>query len=471
MSAIRIALGTLIAAGPLVASPACAQQTDDPFPDPIAASEGAIVVGVSDYATIPDIDGEPPRLMHLVPEPGTDRVIVSDMRGLLYRVGAGGSSVEVYLDLRESRWDVEVAAGSRERGLQSFAFHPQFHESGTEGYGRFYTWVDSNDMGPDAEFTSPADDPSHHTVLLEWTANDPTAASYDGGPPRTLFRAEQPYGNHNGGAIGFNPLAEPGDPDFGMLYVGVGDGGSGGDPMDLAQNPRSLFGKILRLDPTGSNSDNGEYGIPADNPFVDDAATLNEIYALGLRNPQRFAWDPANGNMFASDIGQNIIEKLSLVPSGGNLGWNDWEGSFGFVSRTAVDVSNPRGDPSVTYPVSEYDQLDPLLQPSSAASGLHVYRQGPIEPLQGLVLWGDFPSGEIFYVSADDLPEGGQDSIRRILLDDGDGPRTFLEIIRDRNESQGRAPATRADMRLSGGPNGEVFLLNKADGLLRVLAP
>ena len=111
---------------------------------------------------------------------------------------------------------------------------------------------------------------SHDTVLLEWTAVHPEALTYDGGPPRELLRLEQPFRNHNGGHIAFNPRSSPGDLDFGMLYVGVADGGSGGDPLGLGQNLGSAFGKILRIHPLGSNSTNGRYGVPADNPYARD---------------------------------------------------------------------------------------------------------------------------------------------------------------------------------------------------------
>ena len=259
-----------------------------------------------------------------------------------------------------------------------------------------------------------------------------------------------------------------------MLYVGSADGGSGGDPLNLSQDLSSAFGKILRIDPLGSNSANGQYGIPADNPFAGDGSddTLGEIYASGARNPQRFAWDSETGNMFMADIGQNIVEELTLVEAGDNLGWNVWEGSFRFVSRSEVRLENPRGDPAFRYPVAEYGQLDPLLQRQSAATGVHVYRGTAIPQLTGLVLFGDNPSGEIFYIRADELPDGGQEPIRRILLNDDDGEvKTLLQVIRETNVSQGREAATRADLRFGSGPDGQVLLLNKRDGVIRLLVP
>ena len=281
---------------------------------------------------------------------------------------------------------------------------------------------------------------THDTVLLEWTARTPGAASYDGGPPRELLRVEQPFGNHNGGHLSFNPIVSPGDPDFGLLYVGVADGGSGGDPINLAQNLNSAFGKILRLDPLGSNSADGKYGIPATNPFAHagDATKLPEIYAYGVRNPQRFGWDPQNGNMFVADIGQNIIEEISLVTAGANLGWNDWEGSFRFIDQRDVSLLDPRGEAGLTYPVVEYGHEDPLLQPLSAVTGVVIYRHTAIPQLANLVLFGDLVSGQIFFIRADDLPTDGQEAIRRILLNNNSESKTLLQIVREKNTKQGK---------------------------------
>jgi hypothetical protein len=171
-----------------------------------------------------------------------------------------------------------------------------------------------------------------------------------------------------------------------------------------------------------------------------------------------------------SDIGQGVIEEISPVAAGANLGWNVWEGSYRYVNRF-VSMENPRSDATITYPVAEYAQVDPLLQGNSAAIGGLVYRDGAIRQLNGLLMFGDNPSGEMFYVHADKLPNGGQDAIRRILLDDNGTSKTFLQVIQEKNGKQGRKPATRADLRFGLGPDGQVFLLNKADGVIRRLVP
>ena len=487
-SMIRILLATLVFALPTFAASAAAQpavaagqpavpaplppgQTNDPFAAPIPERDGVIRVNVREFATLPDIDGLAARMMNLEDQPATKRLFVNDMRGPIYSVSYDGAGVGLYVDINDLRWGVGVQFQGRERGFQSFAFHPQFGQTGSPGFGKFYTYTDTPNMTPPADFTTPGEKPTHDTVLLEWTAKTPAAAVYDGGPPRELMRLRQPFANHNAGHATFNPLARPGTPEFGLLYLGVADGGSGGDPMGLAQNMASAFGKILRIDPSGSNSPNKKYGIPPGNPFVKTKDALPEIYALGVRNPQRFAWDPRTSNMFVSDIGQNIVEEVSPVTAGANLGWNVWEGSYRFIGRQAVSVEKPRSDPAMTYPVAEFGQVDPLLQGSSAASGLIIYRGKEIPQLTNLLIFTDLPSGELFYVGADKLPAGGQDAIRRITIGTEGDFKTMLQVVQAKNQAQGKKPATRVDLRVVGGPANQIFLLNKGDGVIRVIVP
>jgi hypothetical protein len=451
-----------------------AQTPTDPFPAPINATDGVIKVNFVEFATLPDLGGQmPARPMLLADEPGTRRLFTNDMRGPLYTLPRDGKTVSVYLDINDTKWGVNVNSSGNERGFQSFAFHPQFAQQGTPGFGKFYTYTDTANVTPAADFKPGGGTHTHDTVLLEWTAKNPAAATYDGGAPRELMRFEQPFGNHNGGQLAFNPLAAPNTPESGLLYIGSADGGSGGDPINLGQNLSSAFGKMLRIDPLGKNSANGKYGIPKDNPFVNDndPATLGEIYAVGLRNPQRFAWDSRNGNLFVADIGQNIVEEISQVTRGANLGWNKWEGSYGFISRQAVNLENPRGDSRMTYPVVEYGQVDPLLQSSSAVTMGVVYRRKEIPQLSNLLIFGDNPSGEVFYVSADKLPNGGQDAIRRILFNDKGQTKTLLQLVQEKNVAQGKAASTRADLRFGEGPNGEIFVLTKRDGVIRQIVP
>ena len=442
-------------------------QVTNPYATGIRPDD-AVRVDYREFALVPDMDGVAARMMLLVQEPGTRNLFVNDMRGPLYRVSADGRSVTLYLNIDDPKWSRDVQSQGRERGFQSFAFHPHFNDRGSPGYGKFYTWSDVTDKEPAPDFTPAGDGDTHDTVLLEWTAKNPAGAEYDGDAPRELMRFQQPFSNHNGGLIAFNPLARPGQPDFGKLYVGNADGGSGGDPMNMAQNMGSLFGKILRIDPLGNNSRNGKYGIPSDNPFVGTEGASGEIYALGVRNPQRFGWDASNGRLYVADIGQNTVEELSPVPRGGNLGWNVWEASFRF-GRGGVDTTGVRSDTAMTYPIAEYDHTDSILTNRAAVTGVIVYRTGPIAQLRGRILFGDMPSGEVLHVSADDVRAAGQGHIRRVLFNDKGEVKTYLQLIREKNAQQGKNPAARADLRFGTGPDDQVFLLNKADGVIRLL--
>jgi hypothetical protein len=378
MRSSRLVLMTLALAPAAV----LAQSPTDPFPRPIPTTEGVVQVRVAEFASIPEVGGEAARMMLLVDEPGTRRFFVNDMRGPLYTVSYDGRAVTPYLDVNARPWGHPVQSMGRERGVQSFAVHPQFSQAGTPGFGKLYVWMDTSNTAPAPDFRPGGGNATHHTVLLEFTARTPGAATYDGAPPRELLRLEQPFANHNAGHLSFHPLASPGSPEFGLLYVAVADGGSGGDPLNLAQNLGSPFGKLLRIDPLGG---------------------AHAVRAAGQHSP---------------------------VGSRGDPTLNSGNRKYGIPS------SNPfAGKPGVL----------------------------------GEILFGDFPSGEIFYISADTLPTGGQDPIRRILLDAGGGPKTLLQLIREKNASQGKPPASRADLRFGSARDGRVFLLNKHDGTIRLL--
>jgi hypothetical protein len=444
-------------------------QTIDPFPKPIADNGEPLRVNLVEFATVPDVGGEAARMMLLLNEPGSRRLFVNDMRGPLYTVSYDGKTVTPYLDINAPNWGVSVQSQGRERGFQSFAIHPQFNQPGTRGYGKFYTYTDSSNMQPKPDFVPAGGMNTHDTVLFEWTAKNPAAAAYDGGPPREIVRFRQPFANHNAGLSAFNPIATQGSSDYGLIYFTLADGGSGGDPLNMAQNLGTPYGKMLRIDPLGKNSANGKYGIPASNPFVADnnPQTLGEIYAYGLRNPQRFGWDPRDGRIFLSEIGQNIVEEVDVVTPGANLGWNHWEASFRFIDRTHIDLNQRRADPDVTYPIVEFDHRDPLFGNNVAVTGVVVYRGTVVSQLSNKVLFGDNPSGEVFFIDVDRLPSGGQDAIRRVLFGGGASPKTLLQLIKEKNAAQKRSAADRADLRFGTGPDNRVFLLNKQDGTIR----
>lgn len=214
--------------------------------------------------------------------------------------------------------------------------------------------------------------------------------SLDPASEQVLLTIDQPYNNHNGGGISFGP--------DGFLYIAIGDGGSGGDPLNNAQTTTNLLGAILRIDVSGD----GDYTVPPDNPFAgnprcatgEGAADCPEIFAWGLRNPWRFSFDRATGRLWAGDVGQNAREEIDIIERGGNYGWRFREG---FVCYNPATDCPSAGliDPVLDYPHSE----------GSSVTGGYVYRGPALPEFQGRYLFGDFVSGRLWVLDAD---ESGQ---------------------------------------------------------------
>ena len=340
---------------------------------------------------------------------------------------------------------------------------------GTPGYGKFYTCVDTSNTMPTPDFTPPGTGRTHDEILLEWTAKDPKAAAYDGGAPRELFRVAHPFPNHNGGQIAFNPLARPGTPEFGLLYIGSADGGSGGDPAKHVAEPQV----DLRQDPADRSAGQAtartaSTAFPPSNPFVKNADALGEIYSYGHRNPQRFSWDPKNGNMFEAEIGQNINEEINQIVAGGNYGWNVWEGSFRFYNRE-VSIEDQRSDPKMVYPDR---RLRPHRPDPAAAGGRHRHlclsRQDGAAADEHADLRRQPERRDLLRRTPTRCRRADRTSIAFCSSDKGE-TKTLLQVIKEKNAQQGKMPATRADLRMGMGPNGQLFILNKRDGVIRLL--
>lgn len=271
--------------------------------------------------------------LFIVEQPGTIRILANDQ---LIAVP--------FLDIR-----ARVGSDASEQGLLGLAFHPQFSDNG-------FFYVNYTDNHGD-------------TVIARFTASDDQA---DPTSEKILLRVNQPYENHNGGALAFGP--------DGYLYIGLGDGGSGGDPQGNGQSLNTLLGKILRID-----VDHGDpYAIPADNPFGD------EIWAYGLRNPWRFSFDRATGDLWIGDVGQGDWEEIDFVPAGApggiNFGWNRYEGFHDFET-SGLQVGNHRP------PVLEYGHGD-FIGGCSVTGGV-VYH-GALAEWDGVYFYGDFCSGNIW---------------------------------------------------------------------------
>ncbi len=322
---------------------------------------------------------------------GSGRLFIVDQAGEVILVNNGAQQATPYLDLS----GLLVPLGGiippfgnpfsdyDERGFLGMAFHPNFAISGQNGFGRFYTYTSEASNGA-ADFTVPlpaGEQFNHQSVIREWTV-DPTSNVVTGASSREIMRIDQPQFNHNGGAVEFG-----GD---GKLYVALGDGGAARDQgsghnttTGNGQDLSNVLGSILRIDPLGSNSANGQYGVPGDNPFVGQSGKVGEIFAYGFRNPYRIGFDEPTFGLIVADVGQNNIEEVDIVGSGDNLGWRYKEGSFYYdpstntVSSSPIPGVTPNGFTSVD-PVLEYDHDEGI-----SIIGGYVYRGSLVPQLQG----------------------------------------------------------------------------------------
>ncbi len=322
---------------------------------------------------------------------GTDRKFVVDRPGQIRLIQDGQLASRPFLDISD-----RTITGV-ERGLFGLAFHPGFADPNSPGFRTLYTY-NSEEVSNTVDFPLPpfptnsvaAD---HNSVIAEWkvSANDPNVV--DLGTRRELLRIAQPQANHNGGALAFSPID-------GNLYIALGDGGAANDmgpghsPQGNGQNTGNILGNILRIDPlntaltSGSAnpiSANGQYRIPADNPFVGATPGVDEIFASGFRNPFRMSFDAADGRLIVGDVGQDNIEEVDIVTRGGNYGWRLKEGSFRFDPATGEVSLDLNPDPNLIDPVAEYDHDEGL-----SIIGGFVYRGTAIPELQGRYIFGDF---------------------------------------------------------------------------------
>lgn len=324
---------------------------------------------------------------------GDNRLFVVQQNGLIRIIQDGVLADEPFLDIRE-----RVGAEANEQGLLSVAFHPQYAQNG-------YFYVNYTNL----EF---------NTTISRFQVSPGSPTLADPASEKVLLTIEQPYANHNGGLVKFGP--------DGYLYIGMGDGGSQGDPQNRAQNGRDLLGKILRIDV--DVAEDTPYGIPAANPFVANDDFRNEIWAMGLRNPWRFSFDWETGDFYVADVGQNQWEEVNFVPAAGlggeNYGWNLLEGTHCYGRENCATAA-------LVMPIFEYEHSQ-----GCSVTGGYVYRGQQFPALRGNYFVADYCTGIIWRLFR--LADGRWDAAKvlesgHVIASFGEGADGELYIVDHNN--------------------------------------
>ena len=334
----------------LAASPS---PTELPTETPTASPEPLPVASLPDpngfdWVQVSDGFSQPLLLTHA--GDGSGQLFVVEQGGKIWVLENGVMLPEPFLDIES-----QVGSEGNEQGLLGLVFHPDYEQNGI-----FY--VDYTDLSGD-------------TVVSRFQiSSDPNLA--DAGSEQIILQVDQPHANHNGGNIVFGP--------DGYFYIGLGDGGTQGDPNGNGQSLETLLGKILRIDVNVGSP----YAIPADNPFTNGGGP-GEVWAYGFRNPWRFNFDGATGDVYIGDVGQNQWEEIDFLPSGAlggsNFGWNYFEGTHAYEG-------SPPEEASLIPPVAEYEHGGSRC----SVTGGYVYRGAALPAWQGVYIYADYCSGEIF---------------------------------------------------------------------------
>jgi len=420
----------------------------NPIPESIQSS--SLVVGLQMITQIPasSDSGKKPlaRITKMDVQPSTQNLFVLDLRGKLYRLQNGRPVV--YMDMAKLRPKFIHEPGLA-TGFGSFAFHPDFLKNGI-----LYTTHTEPPGSGKADFGyADSIKVALQWVLTEWKSNDPRATEFSG-TSRELLRINMVSSIHGVQEISFNPFSGKGKNDYGLLYIGIGDGGCVENGYAfLAHSKEKIWGTILRIDPSGRNSGNGQYGIPGNNPFSHDPDknVLKEIFAYGFRNPHRFTWTRSN-KMLACNIGHSNIESIDLVTGGHDYGWPIREGNFlldPYGDLTTVSPLPPDDSSyKITYPIAEYDHDE-----GKAISGGFEYL-GSIPGLKGKYFFGDIPTGRLFYIDLADVKQGQQAKISEWKISIDGNVKTLKEIC----------GSDRVDLHFGRDSKGGLYILTKADG-------
>lgn len=513
------------------------------------AAQLQITLHVKDYATMPitgnldgrgQTDGLLSRVNFLREEPGggRGRFFVNDLNGPLYILNKSTKQFITYLDFNGRdghpgifhKFTYEAGYGN---GFINFIFDPDYAHN-----GKFYTihleapatpgsalpdntsFAGFKTSGYTVTPAIPTPGPiQRESVLIEWTDTNPSNNSFEG-TAREILRVQMNTRTHPMADFIFNPTARPGDADWRVMYVSCGDGGSGEAITPIRSNPQrldTLVGKILRIIPdvkehkdTSTLSDNGQYRIPNDNPFVSKvvsgAAARKEIWALGLRNPSRLTWDvdpanPSNNHLIASVIGLHTWETVVIIRKGANYGYSRREGNQTLDEqnrlgplpeddRVPVQIGEtPEARMTVpTYPVVEYTHAQ---GGGDAIGSGYVYRGRAIPALRGKYLFGDISTGNLWYVDYKEMlasegthpPAMAAMHTIRVLWDTPKGSKELYSSMAPITESAYHArggeakglpglatvSGGRSDIHLCVDADGELYILSKSDGAIRAV--
>jgi glucose/arabinose dehydrogenase/mono/diheme cytochrome c family protein len=380
---------------------------------------------------------------------GDGTIFVSDQNGVLYRIS--NSKAEIFLDVRKFIKDCQSGPGIA-TGVGSFDFHPDFLTNGL-----LYITYAETFKGQNADYLiSDSIKSEAQWIISEWKMDDAKSSVFSG-THRELLRLHAPTFAHGCQDIGFIPDLKKNDPEYGLLYFGYGDGGANNiKHPELCHHLRSFLGTVMRINPAGNNSKNGKYGIPPDNPFVNesDPLTVKEIYAYGFRNPHRVTWDPGNGNrLMVTDIGEANIEELNVVEKGGDYGWPNREGNFGITTtkdmKTVYKLNKSDLD-RFKKPFAQYDH-----QEGNAISGGYVY-EGDLTPLKNKYVFSDIVNGRLFYVNID--PALTDSTVYELTIVEN-GKETTLQEMSHTKRLHQRVNYDRFTK--------ELYVITKADGKIR----
>ncbi len=483
----------------LMVAPGVAAVLDDPILAPIPASP--IPIGLQTVAsglTAPN---------HLTDAgDASGRLFVTDQTGQIRLIAGGVLLPTPFLDLsaqvatlpernNPGNPNQGLDPGFDERGLLGLAFHPDFASPGSDGSGKFYTYHSEGASGTPDFFApntggAPVD---HHSVITEWTTNN-ISSNVFAGTSRVLMRFEEPQFNHDGGALAFGH--------DGHLYISIGDGGAADDQdptggtfghsvQGNGQDTTNILGSIARIAPLGNNSANGQYGIPASNPFALDATgKVKEIVAYGLRNPFRMSFDRTTGELIVGDVGQNDIEEINKIDpaidigiNGVDFGWRVKEGTFAFDANGAgsgfVTDDPVAATPNRIDPVAQYDHnlSDSGLPEGLAVIAGFVYRGSAVPALAGKYVFGDFSQGffpgqgRLFVADLTDLDlVTGLATIEELLPQGFPGGKLGLFVKGTGQDADGELYLLVSENLGPAGNTGQIFRIVPEPGVLSLLA-